>query len=606
MGWRPPVTLLIAATGIVVSTQILAQDFGGRPQRPRDTPAQTVSNEDVSNAATISGRIVDGRTGQALPRARVVATARETGGRRYAVQTDQSGRYVLVNLAAGRFTVTVSKPGYVTLAYGQRRPRQPSTPVRVGAGEHLENLDLALPAGSVITGQILDDTGTALPLAVVRVLRYVYQRGQQQLVQVGTDRTDDRGQYRVFGLEPGDYLVSASVPRQRPSLVAGRIGALGPGGGRPLNPAGASVTRESLDDGAQNSVPEGYAPSYYPGVTNLLEASRVTAGLSADVAGVDFAVRLVPTAAVRGVVFQPDGALATGVQVMLLPDEGVPARDSILVARVQGEGRFEIRDVPPGRYTLRAATRGGGRGQRGRFGGRPVFASQRLDIDGNDIDGLALALSPGATLSGSVVFETTQGPPSSVARIRVTADAVQDIPLLANSEGRIAEDGTFEMQNVPGGVRLVRARGVPDGWMLKAVYLDGQDVIDTPLEFGAVARADGFRLVFTDQVTRISGMVQDRDGAASTDYTVVAFPVDDRLWQPQSRYIKAARPDQNARYEIEGLPSGSYLLAAVDAVQQGEWFDPRFLQRLRSGGIRMSLNDGESKDLNLAVDPLAP
>jgi len=289
---------------------------------------------------------------------------------------------------------------------------------------------------------------------------------------------------------------------------------------------------------------------------------------------------------------------------MLLPDEGVPARDSILVARVQREGRFEIRDVPPGRYTLRSATRGGGRWQRRGFGGPQVFASQRLDIDGYDIDGLALALSPGATLSGSVVFETTQGPPSGIARIRVTADSVQGIPLLGNSESRIAEDGTFEMQTVPGGSKLVRARGVPDGWMLKAVYLDGQDVIDMPLEFGGVARADGFRLVFTDQITRISGLVQDREGAPLTDYTVVAFPLDDRLWQPQSRYIKAARPDQNARYEIEGLPSGSYLLVAVDAVQEGEWFDPRFLQRLRSGGLRVSLTKGESKDLNLALDPL--
>jgi hypothetical protein len=345
----------------------------------------------------------------------------------------------------------------------------------------------------------------------------------------------------------------------------------------------------------------GYAPSYYPGVTNLSEASRVTAGLSAEVGGVDFAVRLVPTVMVRGVVFQPDGTLATGAQVMLLPDDGATSRDSILVARVQGGGTFEIRDVPPGRYTLRAATRGGGRGQRGGFGGRPVFASQRLDVDG-----LTLALSPGATLSGAVVFETTQEPPSGIARVRVTAETVQDIPLLGNSESRIDEDGTFEMQNVSGGPKLIRALGVPDGWMLKAVYLDGQNVIDTTLEFSAVTRADGFRLVFTDQISRISGVVQDREGAPLTDFTVVAFPLDDRLWQPQSRYIKAARPDQNARYEIEGLPSGSYLLAAVGAVQEGEWFDPRLLQRLGSGGIRMSLNDGESKDLDLALDPLAP
>ena len=554
----------------------------------------------------ISGRVVDGQTGQALPRAQVVAAARDTGGRRHAAQTDQSGRYELSNLSPGRFTVTVSKPGYVTLSYGQRRPRQPSTPVRVAAGEHLENLDLALPAGSVITGQVVDENGAALPLATVRVLRYVYRQGQQQLFPVGADRTDDRGQYRVFGLEPGAYLVSAAVPRPRPNLAGGRLGASGPGGGRPFDPAGAGLARAGLGDGVQNSGPVGYAPSYYPGVTNLSEASRVTAGLSAEVGGVDFAVRLVPTATVRGVVSQPDGTLATGVQVMLLPDDGVPSRDSILAARVQGGGTFEIRDVPPGRYTLRAATRGGGRGQRGGFGGRPVFASHRLNIDGYDVDGLALALAPGATLSGSVVFETTREPPSSIERVRVTADTIQDIPRLGNSESRIDQDGTFEIENVSGGPALIRARGVPDGWILKAVYLDGQDVTNTPLEFSGVTRADGFRLVFTDRVSRISGVVQDREGAPPTGYTIVAFPLDDRLWQPQSRYIRAARPDQNARYEIEGLPSGSYLLAAVDAVQEGEWFDPRFLQRLRSGGIRMSLNDGESKDLDLALDPLAP
>ena len=186
---------------------------------------------------------------------------------------------MLSNLAAGRFTVTVSKPGYVTLAYGQRRRRQPSTPVQVAAGEHLENLDLALPSGSVITGQVVDEHGAALPLATVRVLRYVYRQGQRQLVPVGTDRTDDRGQYRVFGLEPGDYLVSASLPRQRLNPAAGRIGAFGPGGGRPFDPAGkACLAQAGLGEAGQDSGPVGYAPSYYPGATNLSEASRVTAG----------------------------------------------------------------------------------------------------------------------------------------------------------------------------------------------------------------------------------------------------------------------------------------------------------------------------------------
>jgi hypothetical protein len=115
-------------------------------------------------------------------------------------------------------------------------------------GEHLENLDLALPAGNVITGQVVDENGAALPLATVRILRYVYQQGHQQLVPVGTDRTDDRGQYRVFGLAPGDYLVSANVPRQRLNPAGGRLGAFGPGEGQPFDLAGAGFTRADLGD----------------------------------------------------------------------------------------------------------------------------------------------------------------------------------------------------------------------------------------------------------------------------------------------------------------------------------------------------------------------
>ena len=360
--------LLVLGTGvlcILLSTHSFAQDFGQR-QPPRDTPAQTGDSSDAADAAMISGRVVDGRSGQALHRARVVATARQPGGRRQSVLTDQSGRYVLADLVAGRFTVTVSKPGFITLAYGQRRPRQPSTPVEVVAGQHLQNLDIALPAGSVITGQVVDENSAALPSASVRVLRYVYRQGQQQLEPVGTDRTDDRGLYRVFGLEPGDYLVSATVPRQLLNPGGGRT--FGPRGGRPLDLAGGGFARAGTGFVGQDIEPFGYAPTYYPGVTNLSDASRVSVGLSAEVGGVDFAIRLVPTATVRGVMFRPDGTAASGVQVLLVPTDGVVSRDSMLRSRVQ-DGAFEIRNVPPGPYTLRATTRGG----RGGFGGQPIF-----------------------------------------------------------------------------------------------------------------------------------------------------------------------------------------------------------------------------------------
>ena len=581
-----------------------AQDLG-QIQAPRDTPAQP---ETAAETATISGRVVDASTGQPLKRARVTAASRDVRGRTGA-QTDDTGRFMLVDVPVGRYTLSVSKPGYITLGYGQRRPRQPATPVQVTAGQHLQNMNFNLPPGSVITGTVIDEDGAPVPMAAVRVLRYIYQQGQQQLEPAGSDRTDDRGEYRVFSLEPGDYFVSAIVPRQ---LRGGGIpgGALASPVSRPRGDfAGRfgdpTVSADPVPPAPDDPGVLGYAPTYYPGVASLGEAARVSVGLSAEAVGVDFALRLVPTASVSGTIFGIDGAPAAGAQVMMMPSEGAVFRGAMLGARVRGDGTFEVRDVPPGRYALRAMTRGG-RGRGGGFsggpGGSPSFASQAIAVDGFDISDVTLILAPGATVSGGVVFESTsQNPPESASGVRVSVPALDPIPFGGNSNTRVERDGTFELSNVSDGRRRITASGAPDGWILTSVLLDGRDVIDTPLDFGGVRRVDGVRLIFTDQVSELSGLVHDGQGAALTEFTVIAFPADERLWQPQSRYIKASRPDQNAHYRIQGLPPGEYLLAAVEVVQQGEWFDPRFLERLRPVSANLSIDAGESQELNLTL-----
>ena len=407
----------------------------------------------------------------------------------------------------------------------------------------------------------------------------------------GSDRADDRGMYRIFGLESGRYYVNAIVPRQlitpdRPWRSRGV---------RRVDPEG-----DRRPDGDTRPDPLGYAPTYYPGVTNLAAAAQVTVALGAEATGIDFAVRLVSTATVSGTVFGPESAPAAGVRVILMPDSGIATRNAMMGARLQANGHFEIPDVPPGQYTLRAVTFGF-RGGRGRFGGTSLFASERIAVDGSDVTDATMVLRPGATITGRLVLETGLGLPSELARVRVIASAIDDAPFLGDPEARVSDDGTFELVNVPDGGRWLRARSIPSGWILKAVYLDGQDVIDSPLDFGGISRVDELQFVLSDQVTHLSGNVSDQQDAPLTAFTVIAFPADDRQWQPQSRYIAAARPDQNANYQIEGLPSGEYLLAAVDVVQEGEWFDPRFLQQLRDVAVRVWLNDGEATSLDLTL-----
>ena len=573
------------------------QSDQGRPAR--DTPAQT---ESVGGTAQISGRVVAADTGAPVKRARIMATPREFRGRFTAI-TDERGSYEIAELPEGRYTVTASKAGFVTLSYGQRRPRQPSIPVQLQQGEELRRVDFNLPRGSVITGRVLDEDGEPLISAAVQVFQYVYRQGQRELVPRGTDRTDDRGQYRVFGLEPGEYFVSVQVPRGVALGRGGLPGTLARAAGRGLGRGGLLGAEPPGVGGIEVEQVEsvGYAPTYYPGVTSLIDAVVVAVGVGQKAAGIDFSIQLVLTADVSGIVFGLDGTPAAPTLVVLVLDDGPSAvRRGVLGGRVQNDGTFRISNVPPGQYTVRARSqaRRGGRGR------SPVFASERITVAGQEVTDLVLVLSPGATISGALSFNTTSvAEPTDLTRIRVTTSSLRPDPFGGNANARVREDGSFELSNVPGGPRLLRASGVPPEWTLRAVYLNGDDVIDTPLDFGGVRNVEDVTLVLTDRVSELSGLVLDEDGDIRTDLTVIAFPIDSSLWLPLARQIRASRPDQNARYQIRGLPPGDYWLVAVDVVQDGEWYDPRFLQRVRSGAARVTIREGDVTSLNLTIGP---
>jgi len=82
---------------------------------------------------------------------------------------------------------------------------------------------------------------------------------------------------------------------------------------------------------------------------------------------------------------------------------------------------------------------------------------------------------------------------------------------------------------------------------------------------------------------------------------VLAFPTDNTLWQAQARQIMTARPDQTGKYRIRGLPKGEYYLVAVDPAEQGEWFNPQYLDEHRQGASRVTLSDGDTKTHDFKV-----
>ena len=110
------------------------------------------------------------------------------------------------------------------------------------------------------------------------------------------------------------------------------------------------------------------------------------------------------------------------------------------------------------------------------------------------------------------------------------------------------------------------------------------------------------RIVLTDRVTSVSGTVSDvsrpQDGTAR-DYTVVVFPEDPAKWTFPSRYVRAVRTDGQGTFRMTGLPPERYFAVPLEFVEDGEWTDAEFLDRIRPDATSFSLADGERRGLDL-------
>jgi hypothetical protein len=267
-----------------------------------------------------------------------------------------------------------------------------------------------------------------------------------------------------------------------------------------------------------------------------------------------------------------------------------------LGARIDRAGQFRVTNVPPGRYVAQVRTVRG----RSDTAALAEFGRQEITVGAQDLDGVVLVTAPAARVTGSIVSES--GSTATLRPQEVTIGArlidVESTGPGGNANARVNADWTFEINNVfeP---RVVRVNA-PQGWMLKAVRLNGQDITDTPLDVTPGQTVGGVQVVLTDRVTEVNGRIADARNNAVTDVTVVIFPADEDKWVYQSRFISAARPDQDGRFSIRGLPAyDDYLAIAVQGLEDGQAGDPEFLATARDQATRLSLKDGDARTLDL-------
>jgi len=550
---------------------------GGGPGQRQFPPRDAIAGEAPRGTAVIRGTVVAADNGSPIRRAQVRIGGQGAAGR--LATTDAQGRFEIRDLPGGRYTLSAAKGGFVSVQYGQRRPSESGTPLEIGEGQTFEKIVIALPRGSVISGRITDEFGEPVANAVVTSLRYAYASGARRLMPAGgqnsRDTTDDQGQFRLFGLSPGDYIVSASFRS---------------GGGEATDPSGENT---------------GYAPTYYPGTPSVGDAQRVTVALGQEQTSVIFSLIATRLVRVTGAVLNSQGTPVMAGSVILTPAASRASAMGLntqLAGRIDGAGQFRVTNVPPGRYVAQVRSQGGRGGPAARVATAATaeFGRQEITVGAEDLDGVVILTGPGARITGQVVSETGEPPSIRAQQVTVMARPVAldpSAPAMGGA-GRVNDDFTFELNGVfeP---RVFRVNA-PQGWTLKAVVLNGQDITDTPLDVPPGQTVSGLQIVITEQATDVSGRVTDARGAPITDVTVVIFPADDNKWIFQSRFIRAARPDQDGRFQIRGLPpSDDYLAIAVQGVEDGQAGDPEFLETIHEHAAKFRLGEGETRALHL-------
>jgi 5-hydroxyisourate hydrolase-like protein (transthyretin family) len=164
--------------------------------------------------AILRGHVFAADSGQPLRKVQVRIFANEIREQRMTT-TDANGAYEFKELRAGRYTITASKGSYVGISYGQQRPSDAPKPIEILDRQIVERVDLALPRGAIVTGRVVDEFGEPASEIQIAMQRYQFMQGQRRLMPVGrTATTNDIGEFRLFGIPPGQYYLSATWRNQ--------------------------------------------------------------------------------------------------------------------------------------------------------------------------------------------------------------------------------------------------------------------------------------------------------------------------------------------------------------------------------------------------------
>jgi hypothetical protein len=517
-------------------------------------PASPRSNVKPSDLCNVAGVVVKSTTGEGIKGVTVQLIPLGGGREAYSTFTESKGYFIIRDITPGRYAINASGNGYRQQASGKGKGN--TGILDLAPGKNVSAIALRLLPPGVITGTVYDEDGDPVTSAQVQALRVSGSGAHRQINNAGSRQTNDLGEYRIWGLEAGQYLVAATY-----------------------QPPQANPDQQTDDV---------YLPTFHPSTADTSQAAVVEVQPGAEVSGIDVDLRQAHAVMVRGRVLVDSTAKSLrGIHVSLAPRtaEGGYSLSNYSAPVQSDSGDFEIRGVAPGPYDLSAMWNDGK---------RQLYGRVSVEVGNANLDGVTLVLG---------------SPVSLVGRFRVEASDQFDFTCLglwlqpldstmgaAGSQAKA--DGTFVVENVYDGHYRLRILGFPVPYYIKSAREGGSDVLESGLTISRSQPPSRLEIVLSPDGGRVDGAVSKEHNAVSGALVVL---VPDPPRRDREEMYGMTTTDAFGRFSLPGLSPGDFKLFAWELVQGKNYTDPDFFKAFEDRGTPVHIGEGQQQQVQLEV-----
>jgi len=456
------------------------------------------------------------------------------------MRADAEGQFAFLNLARGGYRLSVKKEGYIREEYGQKKPGGIGSPIILEEGKTIPSVAFHLQRAPTISGEVRNEDGIPIANILVQAMRRSYGvRGNRTISLFSSTLTDDKGNYRLYWLDSGDYYINASYLPQLPT---------------PVN-ANEDVPRAA------------YAATYFPGTSNSVDAELVHME-GANGRDLNFRLQRAPAVMVRGTVYSVLSGAPTPAKVTLKsPEES--GSTSRYDAETDAKGVFELAGITAGTYLLSARP----------LVGNGEIGYSKIDVLNIDRPRADVVVGPGAGVNVRLFGEV---PPS----VSLRSLSVSLLPLetyLPSAPTSITRaNGTVIVPNVQPGDYLVQVSGLPESGYVKTARSGEKDVLEQFLTVQYQNSPAPLDIQLAFDGGQITGTVTNAAGQAMGSATITLVPDPMRRHRPDQYRVVTA--DEGGRFAVGGIPPGEYKVFAWESIETNAWMNADFMKSYEDFG----------------------